>query len=120
MVALDEALDDASPSVTLNDVAERIGTHLFSLDPNACGEFESRLTAAGYRAEDDYSDYHWLEGQGRIYLVSDNFPRIASGEIRSGVSHVRYSVSLDACEPFTTSANALTEALAKKEGSDDD
>ena len=120
VVELDEAPEDASCAVTLHEVAEQIRTYLFSLDPSACGEFESRLTAAGYRAEDDYSDYHWLEGQSRIYEVYDNFPRIASGEIRSGVSHVRYSVSLDACEPFATSANAIAEALAKKEGSDDD
>ena len=120
VVELDEAPRDAALDVTVHDVAERIRTYLFSLDPSACGEYESRLSAAGYRTEDDYSDYHWLEGESRIYLVSDNFPRIASGDIRSGVSHVRYSVSLVACEPFATSANAIAEALAKKEGSDDD
>ena len=120
VVAFDEAPEDATHGVTVHDVVERIGTHLFSLDPGACSEYESRLSAAGYRAEDDYSDYRWLEGASHIYLVSDNFPRIASGEIRSGVSHVRYSVSLDACEPFTTSESAVAEALAKKEGSDDD
>ena len=120
VVAFDEAPEDATHGVTVHDVAERIRTHLFSPDPGACDAFESLLSAAGYRAEDDYSDYHWLEGASRIYLVSDNFPRIASGEIRSGVSHVRYSVSLDDCEPFATSVNALTEALPKKDGSDDD
>lgn len=120
VVELDEAPKDASCAVTVHEVAERILTYLFSLDPSACGEYELRLSAAGYRPEDDYSDYYWLEGQSRIYLVSDSFPRIASGEIRSGVSHVRYSVSLNACEPFATSANVLSEALAMKEGSYDD
>jgi len=119
VVELDEAPEDASNAVTVHDVAERIRTSLFPLNPSACAEFESRLSAAGYREEDDYSDFHWLEGESRIYLVTDNFPRIASGEIRSGVSNVRYSVSLDACEPFASSANALTEALAKEKGSDD-
>ena len=120
VVELDEAPEDASCAVTVNEVAERIRTYFYSLDPSACGEYELRLSAAGYRPEDDYSEYHWLEGQSRIYLVSDSFPRIASDEIRSGVSHVRYSVSLDACEPFATSTNALSEVLAKKEGSYDD
>ena len=120
VVELDEAPGDAFHAETVHDVAERIRSYLLSLNPSACGEYESRLSAAGYREEDDYSDYHWLEGESRVYLVSDDFPRIASGEIRSGVSNVRYSVSLDACKPFATSANALTEALAKKEGSDDD
>ena len=120
VVALDEAPEDATQGVTVNDVAERLRTKLFSLDPSACVEYELRLSAAGYRAEDDYSDYRWLEGVTRIFLVSDNFPRIASGEIRSGVSHVRYSVSLVTCEPFATSENAVAEALTNKEGSDDD
>ena len=120
VVELDEASEDVSCAVTVHEVAERIHTNLFPLDPSACSEYELRLSAAGYRLEDDYSDYHWLEGQSRIYLVSDDFPRIASGEIRSGVSNVRYSVSLDDCELFATSTNALTEALPKKEGSDGD
>ena len=120
VVALDEPLDDATHGVTVHDVAERIRTHLIFLAPSACGEYESRLSAAGYRAEDDYSDYLWLEGESCIYMVYDSFPRISSSEVRLGVSHVRYSVSLDACEPFATSANALAEALMKKEGSDGD
>ena len=56
VVALDEPLDDATHGVTVHDVAERIRTHLIFLAPSACGEYESRLSAAGYRAEDDYSD----------------------------------------------------------------
>ena len=120
VVELDEAPEDASHAVTVHEVAERIRTYLFPLNPSACAEYESRLSAAGYREEDDYSDYHWLEGESRIYLVTDDFPRIASGEIRSGVSNVRYSVSLDACAPFASSANDLSEALAKEKGSDDD
>ena len=113
VVELDEAPEDASCAVTVHEVAERIRTNLFLLNPSACCEYELRLSAAGYREEDDYSDYHWLEGQSRIYLVSDDFPRIASGEIRSGVSNVRYSVSLDACEPFASSANDLNRSLSE-------
>ena len=62
--------------------------------------------------EDDYSSHRWLEGATRIYLVTGNFPRITSSEIRSGVSNVRYSVSLADSEPFATSMSALNEALA--------
>ena len=112
VVELDEAPTDATNGVTLHDAAERIRGRLLSLDPGSSGILETRLSAAGYRVEDDYSSHRWLEGATRIYLVTGNFPRITSGEMRSGVSNVRYSVSLADCEPFATSVSALNEALA--------
>ena len=112
VVELDEAPVDGIQGVTLHDVAERIRGHLHSVDPGSTGIFETRLSAAGYRMEDDYSGHRWLEGATRIYRVSGDFPRITSGEVRSGVSNVRYSVSLSDCESFSTSVNALDETLA--------
>ena len=112
VVELDEAPMDGNQGITLHDVAERIRGRIHSVAPGATGILETRLSAAGYRMEDDYSDQRWLEGGSRIYLVSGEFPRIAPGEVRSGVSNVRYSVSLSDCEPFETSISALDEALA--------
>ena len=111
VVELDEAPMDGNQGVTLHDVAERIRGRLHSVDPGSTGILEARLSAAGYRMEDDYSGHRWLEGATRIYLVSRDFPRITSGEVRSGVSNVRYSISLAECEPFATSVSALDEAL---------
>ena len=112
VVELDEAPTDAPHGVTLHDVAERIRGRLLSLAPGSSDILETRLSAAGYRVEDDYSIHRWLEGATHIYLVAGNFPRITSGELRSGVSNVRYSISLADCEPFATSVVALNEALA--------
>ena len=112
VVEMDEAPTDAIQSVTLHDVAERIRGCLLSLDPGSSAILETLLSAAGYREEDDYSSHRWLEGATRIYQVTGNFPRITSGEMRSGVSNVRYSVSLAECEPFATSVSALNKALA--------
>ena len=112
VVELDEAPMDGNQGVTLHDVAERIRGRLHTVEPGSTGILETRLSAAGYRMEDDYSGHRWLEGATRIYLVSGNFPRIISGEVRSGVSSVRYSVSLADCEPFATSVSDLDDALA--------
>ncbi len=111
VVELNEAPADDSRGVTLHDVAERIRERISSLDPGSTGILETRLSAAGYRTEDDYSGHRWLEGATRIYLVSGEFPRIASNEVRSGVSHVRYAVSLGDCEPFAVPITDLTESL---------
>ena len=112
VVELDEAPIGGTQGVTVNDVAERIRRHLLSLDPGSTAILEARLSAAGYRGEDDYSSHRWLEGATRIYLVSGSFPRITSEETRLGVSGVRYSVSLADCEPFSTSVSVLENALA--------
>ena len=114
VVELDEAPMDGNRGVTLHDVAERIRGWIHSVAPGSTGIFETRLSAAGYRMEDDYSDHRWLEGATRIYWVSGEFPRVTSAEVRSGVSNVRYSVSLSDCEPFSTLVSALDEALARR------
>ena len=69
------------------------------------------MLAAGFRDEDDYSDSFWVEGPSRLYKVVDGFPRITADQVASGVSYVRYSVSLGECEPFRSDDAALTEAL---------
>ena len=83
VVELDEAPTDAAHGVTLHDVAERIRGRLLSLDPASSAILETRLSAAGYRVEDDYSIHRWLEGATHIYQVAGNFPRITPGEMRS-------------------------------------
>ena len=116
VVELDEAPEDATDGLTVRYVADRVREHLYSLDPGAAGVFESLVSAAGVRPEDDYSHSQWLEGPSRVYLVTGEFPRIARSDVRPGVSYVRYTVSLDDCEPFLTSVGALTEALVEMRG----
>ena len=119
VVELDEAPEDATDGLTVSEVADRVREQLYSLDPGAAGVFESLLSAAGVRPEDDYSHSHWLEGPSRVYRVTGEFPRIARSDVRPGVSHVRYTVSLDDCEPFLMSVSALAEALVEMRGTHD-
>ena len=111
VIELNEVPEDADDAVTIQDVADRIRRHLRMVDPGVLSIYESLLLAAGLRPEHDYSNHHWLEGSGHIYLVADEFPRIVHHELRSGVSLVRYTISLGDCEPFTTSSSSLVSAL---------
>lgn len=115
VVEFDEAPIDSADSVSVTDVAERINRTLFMLDPNACTAFEALLSSAGYREEDDYSNSLWVEGASAIYLVKGEFPRIASRELRTGVSNVRYSIALNECLPFETTIDVIVEALGSPE-----
>lgn len=111
----DQAPADSPSGMTVADVVDRIEGSLLSVDPNACTSFEALLSAAGYRKEDDYSNFRWIEGATAIYLITGDFPRIASSELRTGVSNVKYSVSLIECAPFETSVDVLTRAIGSTE-----
>ena len=111
VVELSQAPTDSEDGQTVQDVAERIRGCLAGSDLEALDVFETLLLAAGLSAEDDYSDHKWLEGSSHLFLVDGDFPRIVPSELKSGVSRVRYSVSLGDCEPYIASECDLVIAL---------
>lgn len=72
---------------------------LFEADGTAFEAWEERLYSTGYDPENAYDDRRWLLGGKADYGVKEGFPRISS-PLASGVSNVRYSIALGACEPF--------------------
>jgi hypothetical protein len=87
---------------TLPDLIDAIRRAIAGTDPSASQRFSDSLLEVGYldahRAEcaDDSYAVH-LERQ---FQVKGDFPRILSGDVRSGVSACSYSVQLSACLPF--------------------
>ena len=110
VVDLSHAPEGAAQAFTVSDAARRVRDWI-TLDNAATEKYESLLAAAGFRWEDDYSDFNWVEGPSRIYCVTDGFPRVTAMEIKTGVSNVRYSISLVECERFVVEAKALDEAI---------
>lgn len=115
VLELNQASDQDEDAMSLRDVADRIIGQLYLQSPPAAELFETRLLAAGLDPEDDYSDFQWSEGDASVYLVNDEFPRITWGELRTGVSDVRYSISLAECVRFKTSVHALNKVLTEKQ-----
>ena len=111
VVELNQAPVDGEDGATVQEVAGRIRGHLNEDHPDVSQEFEALLLAAGLDPDDDYSDYRWLEGTSKFFVVTDGFPRIKPGEMRSGVSRVRYTVSLGDCEPYTVGESRLGDTL---------
>ena len=111
VVDLSHAPEGAAQAFTVSDAARRVCDRM-SLDSAATDRYESLLAAAGFRWEDDYSDFKWVEGPSRIYGVTDGFPRVTAMEIATGVSNVRYSVSLVECERFIVEARTMGKAIA--------
>lgn len=77
----------------------RMTSYLFEEDGSAFDAWEEAIYSTGYDSENDYDERRWLLGAGMDFEVVEGFPRISS-PLAPGVDSVRYSISLDACEPF--------------------
>lgn len=113
IVELDKAHLNMKEGFTVTEVAARITEQIAIIDQGAVEIFEDLLSAAGFRWEDDYSDFHWIEGPHSVYRVSDGFPRITAQTLLSGVSDVKYSISIIECGPFSASENALVAGIER-------
>ncbi|MDO8586695.1 MAG: PD-(D/E)XK motif protein [Armatimonadota bacterium] len=111
LVELDQAPSDTSDGFSVSDVATRVRGQIAKADNNAVFRFDELLSAAGFRWEDDYSDWQWIEGLSRQYRVSGDFPRITAQMVFSGVSNVKYSIAVAECEAFLAADGELEVVL---------
>jgi len=115
---IDNGLANSASGFTITRFAENLRANIESRDAGSIELFESLLGASGFRWDDDYSDSVWVHGLDRIYSVDDSFPRIVPGMLRSGVEHVRYSVSLDGYESHQITPQYLTTFLMRPDHAD--
>lgn len=96
---------------SLTEVTRRLHDRL-STDGRVAELFEARLFAAGFSWDHDYSDTLFVAGPSRVYEVAEDFPSITPAMLSSGVSQVRYSISLPECDPFLVETDAIRIAIA--------
>jgi hypothetical protein len=104
---LDRAPVDSGDGLNLTQFALRVRQAIEQSSPGAVEAFENLLAAAGFRWTDDYSDSRWLEGSVRIFRIGPQFPRLAASQIPTGVTEVKYTISLGECDPFSVSADEM-------------
>ena len=97
---------------TLNDIVARVGTLLLDANSSVAEDWDRCLSAAGYRQEDDYSEFRWVIGGPTWHEVSEEFPRIKL-PLPPGVSDLKYMIALGACEPFIVNAHIVESALSR-------
>lgn len=108
---LDQEQSITKEGFTLTDIANRCRATISFRDSGAVEGFETLLSSTGFRWEDDYTDTRWTQGRHRVYRVEPGFPAIPATLCPSGVSNVRYSVSLAECEPHRVTQDVVTAAL---------
>ena len=89
----------------------RMTAEVFEENGDAFEAWEETLYSTGYDPENSYDDRRWLLGAATDYEVVEGFPRI-SAPLLPGVENVRYSIALDACEPFKLEGE-LMEVIRK-------
>lgn len=79
---------------------------LFQEDCSMYTKWEDAIYSTGYDPLYKYDDRRWLIRSTTHYEVLEGFPRIYC-PLPQGVQNVRYSIALDACEPFKVNDNTV-------------
>lgn len=114
VVALDRASSERRDGSTITDFAQKVLDTVVQEDEAQQDAYETLLAAAGFRWEDDYTEFKWLEGQSHIYEVSAGFPRITANDLCTGIGDVKYAISLQECGPFEIEPGVLKAALDRR------
>lgn len=96
-------LEEVGPDGTGQSVAalvDQIRQLVASGSPTALLEFDARLTAAGYRDDDQLVQTLFRCDGVTYFQVPREFPAIRRGEVRQGVDEASYDVLLATCRPF--------------------
>lgn len=104
--------EDDPKGVTVTGVARSVLEDIQMQVPSVVELIEERLLAVGFDWADHYGDKKWLIGPERVFEVIDGFPRITPQMYPTGATNVRYSISLQDCEPFRTDHARMTLLLA--------
>ena len=102
---------DDPKGVSVTDMSKVVLEDIQNLDASVVNSFEERLFAYGFDWSHDYSDSKWLIGTDTLFEIVDDFPCITPTMYRTGISSVRYWISLQECEPFRFDQGELISLL---------
>ena len=96
---------------SLNSIIEQIRNKIFD-NHNALKFFNERLMLVGYFDEDqeNYNSKYALK-KNYNYLVENEFPKIISSDLPSGIYNASYYIELSAIEPFIINVESVIELV---------
>lgn len=96
---------------SLNSIIEQIRNKIFD-NHNALKFFNERLMLVGYFDEDqeNYNSKYALK-KNYNYLVENEFPKIISSDLPSGIYNASYYIELSAIEPFIVNVESVIELV---------
>lgn len=96
---------------SLNSIVEQIRNKISS-NHNALKFFNERLIVVGYSDEDfeNYNSQYALKMSYK-YSVDNDFPKIVSSDLASGIYNASYYIELSAIEPFLLNVESVIELV---------
>lgn len=101
----------ADEGETLTDFVGRAQQMVEEECPDLLSVLESRVSAAGFRWDDDYTGVRWTVTGEHWYRVDANFPKISAADLPSAVSLVTYRLGLAAVGSYELATSEAYEAL---------
>ncbi len=85
-------------ALSLNEMVRRIENDLS--EDSTLDEYQIKLATAGYAELQHYDSPSFQVAETCVYRITDEFPRIVRSELSRGLQNVRYTLQIDAAEPF--------------------
>ena len=112
-VGVFEPTDADADGATVTETATRVRQLIASIDSGALPRFDALLAAAGLDLGDDYSAWTWRQKERSTFVVKEGFPRLTPEDLPSGVTGVKYGLSLPGCGDFLVPQSALMNAIGE-------
>jgi len=103
VVTLGKVEKNMPGSVNLPGLIEKIRNQLETDTPADFEHFNNLLYQTGYLDLEEYEQFNYLVASENIFSVTENFPRICSEDLPTGIERVAYNIKLNECMPFTAS-----------------
>ena len=103
---------DSKESFSVHDWCNKMTDKIFnSNDTSVLSDFIEKLNEYGYSEEQDYTDEKWDIKEIIYYQVTDQFPKLVSGEISTAIANVNYSIDMNQLSSFEIPKEELESFL---------
>lgn len=102
---------DEKDAQTLNELVNQLREICTSHSTIARDLLDAGLLGAGYEARPTYNEESWKPVKSRIFEVIEDFPRLTSTSIPSGISNVSYRIQFGSCERFERTTDWLNGVI---------
>ena len=96
-------MEESSKGKNVIETARELVSRYFNNDKNLKAIFERKLLSLNMNIMEKYENLHRFETVGiTYYAVTEDFPKLTSAHMPSGITDVKYKISLDAIAEHTT------------------
>ena len=105
--------DQPPQSLSLNGLVSRLYERLATESNEVAEQLGMQLAMVGYEMDPAYDKYYFAPVSRKIFAVEGDFPRLGSGDIRTGISKGSYSILLENCLPFEVDGKIALDRILK-------